>query len=583
MLSGVVSISRRAEVAIALLAAGAAALALSVTLRADFLKHPGWLAVQKADLILGPVLVGLYWVRRRPSSSFGLLLVAYGLLNIGYIAQSSNRPWLFGIGVAWESLIYLGNQVLVVTFPSGSVRGVAASLVVAASVLNAAWYVWIVVMLPTASPGGSISQCLSECPHNGIAFAPDPGRAADLSDPLNYSLIAVAAAMGVLLIWRIATGTPPQRRALLIGTPVALAFIVMQIGHLVLQRVSTNRTELETLFQWGFTISRSAVWYGFLFALIAAQLFAGRALRRLVTQSLSRPSMPELEAMLREPLGDPSFQLRFWDAKAEQWDRALEPPPTSAVTVVERKGRPTVALVHDAQLADDPELVQTAGAVALLAAENAELEGGWHDALDDLKRSGLRTARAVERERHRLASDLHDGVLQRLGAVRIRLGTMAFKTTDEATREDLDALGRQLEEAIEEARGVAHRLAPRVLVDEGLVAALERAIDPLQLEHNEIGRHSPEVDSAVYYCVSEAVQNARRHGGSEVTAALREDDGVLTFIVSDDGPGFDPSVITDGMGLQNLRDRLSALDGRLSIVTAPGRTTVHGSLPIVRP
>ena len=75
--------------AIAAAAIAAAALAVWVTLSADFLAHPGWLAVQKADIILGPVFVGLYWLRRRPESRFGPLLVA-----TGFIARAVHPPVL---------------------------------------------------------------------------------------------------------------------------------------------------------------------------------------------------------------------------------------------------------------------------------------------------------------------------------------------------------------------------------------------------------------------------------------------------------------------------------------------------------
>ena len=66
---------------IAPVAFAAAALAVWMTLRADFLAYPGWLAAQKADIILGPVLVGLYWLRRRPASRFGPLLIVVGLVG----------------------------------------------------------------------------------------------------------------------------------------------------------------------------------------------------------------------------------------------------------------------------------------------------------------------------------------------------------------------------------------------------------------------------------------------------------------------------------------------------------------------
>src|SRR3954452_19025387 len=73
------------------LAVACAALAIWATLDAGFLRYPGWLAAQKADLVLGPVAVGLYWRRVRPASRFGWLLVAFGLMNVAYVAQSSTN------------------------------------------------------------------------------------------------------------------------------------------------------------------------------------------------------------------------------------------------------------------------------------------------------------------------------------------------------------------------------------------------------------------------------------------------------------------------------------------------------------
>ena len=96
---------------VAAAAIAAAAVAVWVTLSADFLAYPGWLAAQKADIILGPVLVGLYWLRRRPASRFGPLLIVAGLVGgVPYILQSSSEPVLFAIGVLWEGVIYTSSR-----------------------------------------------------------------------------------------------------------------------------------------------------------------------------------------------------------------------------------------------------------------------------------------------------------------------------------------------------------------------------------------------------------------------------------------------------------------------------------------
>jgi signal transduction histidine kinase len=256
--------------------------------------------------------------------------------------------------------------------------------------------------------------------------------------------------------------------------------------------------------------------------------------------------------------------------------------------VIEHRGTPAVAILHDAQLNDDPELLVTAGAVALLAAENAKLDAGWHNALQELRESRARIIRAGDAERRKVERNLHDGVQQRLTAIRIHLGLASdVGAEDSEMRRTLEEIGDSVETALDELRDIAHGLYPPVLSDQGLVAALDRIQRrpgaPLAVHATGMGRHPPELESAIYYCCLEAIQNANKHGGPAVriTVALRQHSDELTFHVTDNGPGFDPSQPREGAGLQNMRDRLGALDGRLSILTGPGKgTTVGGSVPL---
>jgi signal transduction histidine kinase len=319
-------------------------------------------------------------------------------------------------------------------------------------------------------------------------------------------------------------------------------------------------------------------------------------LQRLVRHSLRRPPQQELEALLRESLGDRGLRLAFWDARAETWTgagaaEAQEPADgrsDRATTVVEARRRPAVAIIHDAQLQDDPELIETAGAIALLAAENAELDAAWNDALDELRQSRARIVRAGNVERRKLERDLHDGVQQRLIAIRIDLGLAGeLPDADAPMRDRLEEIGQSVEEALEELREVSHGLYPPVLIDWGLAVALDRIHPPadatLTVRANSVARQPPEIESAVYYCCLEAIQNATKHGGSAVRIAvsLRQQRDELAFHVTDDGPGFDPVAAHAGAGLRNMRDRLGALDGRLSIASAAGNgTTIAGSVPL---
>jgi signal transduction histidine kinase len=254
---------------------------------------------------------------------------------------------------------------------------------------------------------------------------------------------------------------------------------------------------------------------------------------------------------------------------------------------VEQHGRPAAAIVHDAQLDDDPELLDTAGAVLLLAAENAELDEAWNAALGELRESRVRLIRAGDDERRKLERNLHDGVQQRLVAIAIELGLAADLVAGEPIRGRLTHIGDSVEEALDELREVAHGLYPPVLSDWGLVAALERlpprAGASLVVHARGVDRHAPELESAVYYCCLEAIQNATKHGGAgvHVTVTLREDADELRFEVSDDGAGFDPASSHGGTGLQHMRDRVGALDGQVSISTQRGRgTVVSGAVPV---
>jgi signal transduction histidine kinase len=585
------------QIGIAATAVAAAVAAVWITLEADFLAHPAWLAAQKADFILGPVFIGLYWVRRRPESRFGPLLIGFGLLNVGYVPHSSSDPWLFSVGLLWENVIGLAIYVLILTFPTGRLDGLAARLILLFALVAAVVpAIVILLLLPQVGAGGSISGCRGACPENMLAITSQPSLALDIWETFRYAVILTALATAGLLIWRLVTGTPPQRRALAIGAAIAFVFLLLQVTFHVLALVAPGASELQQIIAWAFAAARAAIWYGFFAALIAAQLFAARALHRLVGQSIRRPSRRELETMLRKPLGDPRLRLVFRDPETGSWSGVeagdlVEGEPRRAdgrdATLVDRGREPAVAILHDAALNDDPELLRAVGAVALLAAENAELDSDWHEALHELRRSRARIVRAGDEERRKLERNLHDGVQQRLVAIRIELELASRVVSEAEVGSRLDGIAQRVDDALDEVRNVARGLYPPVLSASGLVTALEqiqpRAVAPLRISATGVGRYPPAVESAVYYCCLEAVQNATKHAGpgASVSITLREDAAGLEFEVSDDGAGFDASEAHSGTGLQNMRDRVGALDGRLSIVAAPGRgTVVAGSIPL---
>jgi signal transduction histidine kinase len=120
-------------------------------------------------------------------------------------------------------------------------------------------------------------------------------------------------------------------------------------------------------------------------------------------------------------------------------------------------------------------------------------------------------------------------------------------------------------------------------LSEALPSACRRAPVRATVEVNGVGRHPAEVESAVYFCCLEALQNVAKYAGEAAEARVHvwKDDGQLLFEVSDSGAGFDAREAGKGAGLTNMKDRLGAVGGRLDIESAPGTgTRVRGSVPI---
>jgi signal transduction histidine kinase len=582
------------EAVAAALALCAAVVAVWVTARADHLTHPGWLAAQKADIILGPVLIGIYWRRRRPQSAFGNLLIAAGLLAVPYILHSASAPWAYAAGVLWERVLYLATLALILAFPSGRLGGAAARAVMVAAALFVALPMAVVVLLePELSAAASLSGC-RPCVANGLLISAEPDAADALVGVARFAMLAIDVSAAGVLVWRLAAASAPRRHMLSIGMALALCFLASQFAY-QLSNLADADGGFDTLAMWAVAIFRSTLWYGFLAALVSAQLYAARVLRRIVGETLRHPTFAELEAMLRAPAGDPGLRLLFWRARSLTWGDAAgasvpspEPSPGRSVTEIRLDGAPAVAVAHDEQLDDEPELVHAAGAVALLARENAELEVAWGESQRVLQESRARIATARDLERRALERDLHDGVQQQLTAVILRLAI---------TREGLDraapaygqieALELDLEEALAELRRLAHGIYPVPLAELGLIGALTaaaaRASTPAAIHAEGVGRFPNAIEAAVYFCCLEAMQNATKHAGPDARVAIRVQTagGELRFEVRDEGRGFDPAADHDGVGLRNIRDRLEAVHGRLEIVSAPDRgTVVSGAVPV---
>jgi signal transduction histidine kinase len=231
--------------------------------------------------------------------------------------------------------------------------------------------------------------------------------------------------------------------------------------------------------------------------------------------------------------------------------------------------------------------------VPLVTADDlGQLAHSFNQMLGELRESRARIVAAGDDARRKVEQDLHDGAQQQLVLVGVKLGAAQRQILTDPTgaANALAELRLDLDRALAQLRALAHGIYPAVLEHEGLPGALREAAALAAIETtlrcDSAGRYPREVEAAVYFCCLEALQNAAKHAGdgAHATIKLSDQGGELRFDVTDDGPGFDPATTNGSAGLQNMRDRIGALGGRLQIDSAPGEGThVRGSIPLPAP
>jgi signal transduction histidine kinase len=244
---------------------------------------------------------------------------------------------------------------------------------------------------------------------------------------------------------------------------------------------------------------------------------------------------------------------------------------------------------------DDRVLTELARQVGL-ALHNARLDTALQTTLDELRkqadelrRSRSRIVASADAERRRVERDLHDGAQQHLVALAVNLRLTRDLVTDdpETAALMLDQLADEVKATIQELRDLAHGIYPPLLADSGLGEALRaagrRSALPVTVSAAGIGRYRLEIESAIYFCCLEALQNAAKHAaGASAEVRLWEESGGLLFSVCDDGPGFDVAAARGGHGYINMADRLGAIGGTVRWDSAPGAgTRITGSVPLL--
>jgi signal transduction histidine kinase len=207
-----------------------------------------------------------------------------------------------------------------------------------------------------------------------------------------------------------------------------------------------------------------------------------------------------------------------------------------------------------------------------------------------LQEGARRVVSSGDRERKRLAHDLHDGIQQRLVVLRMQVGAGRSQLMEdpEALDEVTEGLATAIDQLLDELRQTTQNLYPSILRDRGLGGAIRslagRTQVPIEvvLEPDPLPRVDEEVEANAYFLSSEAVTNALKHADPHrIEVRVRRETDALRVEVTDDGRGFDPATVERLGGLQNLRDRVNALGGSLRIAARPGEgVQVTALLPL---
>jgi len=208
---------------------------------------------------------------------------------------------------------------------------------------------------------------------------------------------------------------------------------------------------------------------------------------------------------------------------------------------------------------------------------------------------------AQERERKRISMELHDELGQSLAVLKLQIRAIerALREDQPDLKERSRELLQYLDGVIDDIRRLSRDLSPAILEDLGLQSALKYLIDGVS-KHYTVS-HSfavedldhlfpPEAQIIIYRIFQECLTNISKHAGaSKVSISIREDNGLISLTLEDDGAGFDPVQIAArratgrGLGLAALYERTRMLGGNLEIRTQPGAgTRVTCTIPIDR-
>ena len=569
------NVARFALWPVALVAGG---LTAAVILTSDVADSPGRTAALGLLVGLSWCFTGLVEWSRRPANRIGPLMVFFGFAWFGSLLERSDVAAVFTSGRFLAALFFAVLGHVLLAFPSGRLEDRFSRALVTVAYIDTTVLIAISVLFRESEPDEPANLALVEPNATLVTVFKDGSRG-----------IGVALLLtGVFILarrWRHAT--PRWRRAFALVFWTGAAAGVLAGLTILTKNLGTPLGPINL----AFFLVLAAVPLALTADVLRSKL-ARIAVADLVIQLRETQAPGKLRDALARALHDPSLSLAYWLPERRRYvdvdGRPVQLPAegdSRVATVVEREGRPVAALVHDAALRDEPELVDAVGAAAGLALENERLQADLRARLDELKASRARMVDAADAERRRLERNLHDGTQQRLVSISMALGLAESKLGS-----DPQAAGRIIEEArlglgaaLHELRELSQGIHPGLLTERGLGPALQELayLAPMSIELAvPVDERLPEpVEAAAYYVVAEALANVAKYASAgAVSVTVQRRNGTAVVEVADDGVGgADPG---RGSGLRGLSDRVEALGGTLALESPAGLgTRVRAEIP----
>jgi two-component system NarL family sensor kinase len=198
---------------------------------------------------------------------------------------------------------------------------------------------------------------------------------------------------------------------------------------------------------------------------------------------------------------------------------------------------------------------------------------------------------AQEKERQRIAGDLHDGLGSLLSTAKLQLQLMGNSDLNAEQKKHYEAAVDAVNRSSQDLRSISHSIMPAPLKKLGLIAALESVIAGLNVagriqfhlqSHNMEARIEEEKELALYNITMELINNAAKHSEAKnVMIQFVRHESNLSLTIEDDGKGFDPKTSASGIGLSNIQKRVDYFKGQLEIDSKiAGPTTISIEVPV---